>query len=85
MEYHTQLAKMSFDKMFNLTAEVYFRFYKIYIKQKRANPMACIGIEKKEKNKTDTSRRFQIFFFSRSKQVLVPLSWARGLNRKTTR
>ena len=28
-EYHTQLAKMSFDKMFDLTAGVYFYFYNI--------------------------------------------------------
>ena len=27
-EYHTQLAKMSFDKIFNLTAGVYFYFNK---------------------------------------------------------
>ena len=26
-EYHTQLAKMSFDKIFDLTARVYFNFY----------------------------------------------------------
>ena len=26
-EYHTQLAKMSFDKIFDLTAGVYFYFY----------------------------------------------------------
>ena len=26
-EYHTQLAKMSFDKIFDLTAGVYFHFY----------------------------------------------------------
>ena len=26
-EYHTQLAKMSFDKIFDLTAGVYFNFY----------------------------------------------------------
>ena len=29
-EYHTQLAKMSFDKIFDLTAGVYFNFYNIY-------------------------------------------------------
>ena len=28
-EYHTQLAKMSFDEIFDLTAGVYFHFYKI--------------------------------------------------------
>ena len=28
-EYHTQLAKMSFDKIFDLTAGVYFHFYNI--------------------------------------------------------
>ena len=28
-EYHTQLAKMSFDKIFDLTAGVYFNFYNI--------------------------------------------------------
>ena len=26
MEYHTQLAKMSFDEIFDLTAGVYFHF-----------------------------------------------------------
>ena len=26
-EYHTQLAKMNFDKIFDLTAGVYFNFY----------------------------------------------------------
>ena len=30
-EYHTQLAKMSFDEIFDLTAGVYFNFYNIYI------------------------------------------------------
>ena len=28
-EYHTQLAKMSFDEIFDLTAGVYFHFYNI--------------------------------------------------------
>ena len=28
-EYHTQLAKMSFDEIFDLTAGVYFNFYSI--------------------------------------------------------
>ena len=28
-EYHTQLAKMSFDEIFDLTAGVYFNFYNI--------------------------------------------------------
>ena len=28
-EYYTQLAKMSFDKMFDLTAGVYFNFFDI--------------------------------------------------------
>ena len=28
-EYRTQLAKMSFDKIFGLTAGVYFNFYNI--------------------------------------------------------
>ena len=30
-EYHTQLAKMSFDEIFDLTAGVYFYFYNIYM------------------------------------------------------
>ena len=29
MEYHTQLAKMSFDEIFDLTAGVHFNFYNI--------------------------------------------------------
>ena len=29
-EYHTHLAKMSFDKIFDLTAGVYFNFYNIH-------------------------------------------------------
>ena len=29
-EYHTQLAKMSFDKIFDLTAGVYFNFYNMF-------------------------------------------------------
>ena len=29
-EYHTQLAKMSFDEIFDLTAGVYYNFYNIY-------------------------------------------------------
>ena len=28
-EYHTKVAKMSFDKIFDLTAGVYFHLYKI--------------------------------------------------------
>ena len=28
-EHHTQLAKMSFDEIFDLTAEVYFYFYDV--------------------------------------------------------
>ena len=32
-EYHTQLAKMSFDETFDLTAGVYFHFYNIFILQ----------------------------------------------------
>ena len=30
-EYHTQLAKMSFDEIFDLTAGVYFNFYNMYV------------------------------------------------------
>ena len=30
-EYHTQLAKMSFDEIFDLTAGVYFHFYNIFV------------------------------------------------------
>ena len=29
-EYHTQLEKMSFDKIFDLTAGVYFYFHNMY-------------------------------------------------------
>ena len=32
-EYHTQLAKMSFDKIFDLTAGVYFNFFNITCKR----------------------------------------------------
>ena len=30
-EYHTQLAKMSFDEIFDLTAGVYFNFYNMRV------------------------------------------------------
>ena len=30
LEYHTQLAKMSFDEIFDLTAGVYFDFFIMY-------------------------------------------------------
>ena len=36
-KYHTQLAKMSFDEIFDLTAGVYFNFYNIYISQNTTN------------------------------------------------
>ena len=33
-EYHTQLAKIIFDKIFDLTAGVYFDFYNIQLRQR---------------------------------------------------
>ena len=39
-EYHTELAKMSFDKIFDLTAGVYFNFYNIYEFRVPPVPMA---------------------------------------------
>ena len=37
-EYHTQLANMSFDKIFDLTAGVYFHFYNIWPPRETYHP-----------------------------------------------
>ena len=46
-EYHTQLAKMSFDKIFDLTAGVYFNFYNIIktvtTRREKSNKLKSIG------------------------------------------
>ena len=39
-EYHTQLAKMSFDKIFDLTGGVYFYFYNRKVSETRSKPKA---------------------------------------------
>ena len=42
-EYHTQLAKMSFDEIFDLTAGVYFHFYNMFSFSPSAGvPLSCV-------------------------------------------
>ena len=47
-EYHTQLSKMSFDKIFDLTAGVYFNFYNIQGLRSRAAGRRPLRLRKEE-------------------------------------
>ena len=63
-EYHTEIAKVSFDKVFDLTAGVYFNIYNIYdvrstskFPTKQKIPTPTIIVEK------ETKKKYVFFFF----------------------